>query len=213
MNLCNKVLRPSPLPCSLPHRFPSQYRSVGTVNTAGSGLNQHTILRQSPPGHRRPIVDVEDKVPDVHTLGCIKRPTFQKMFSIASVTRIYLLHILKPSTIPILKCIWGHLGGPHPPWSSQNFLNPIIMVKTSKLSYRAHRTLIRKLLTRQRYFKCAKIVCYWYFQVIQENEITATVILFFVCIFQNIGNRKLSLSKNCCSFRKLSNEHTLSSVR
>ena len=112
-----------PLPCSLPHRLPSQYRSVGTVNTAGSGLNQHTILRQSLPGHRRPIVDVEDKVPDVHTLGCIKRPTFQKMFSIASVTRIYLLHILKPSTIPILKCIWGHLGGPHPPWSSQNFLN------------------------------------------------------------------------------------------
>ena len=47
----------------------------------------------------------------------------KKMFSIASVTRIDLLHILKPSTIPILKCIWGHLGGPHPPWSSQNFLN------------------------------------------------------------------------------------------
>ena len=35
-----------------------------------------------------------------------------QMFSIASVTRIYLLHILKLSIMPILKCIWGHLRGP-----------------------------------------------------------------------------------------------------
>ena len=97
-------------------------------------------------------------------VGCIKRPTFQEMLSIASVTKIYLLHILKPSTMPIFKCIWSHLGGPHRPWSSQDFLIPIIMVKTSKLSYRAHHMLIRKLSTKQRYFKCGKIVCYWYFQ-------------------------------------------------
>ena len=51
------------------------------------------------------------------------------------------------------------------------------------------------------------------FKVIRENEITATAILFFVCISKNIGNIVLSLSKGCFSCQKLSNEHTMSSVR
>ena len=51
------------------------------------------------------------------------------------------------------------------------------------------------------------------FKVICENEITATAILFFVYISKNIGNIVLSLSKSCFSCQKLSNEHTMGSVR
>ena len=50
-------------------------------------------------------------------------------------------------------------------------------------------------------------------KVIRGNKITATGILFFVRIFQNIGNRVLFLSKAVFSWQKLSNEHTMSSVR
>ena len=49
------------------------------------------------------------------TMGASNAPLKKKMLSVVSVTRIYLLHIQKPSTMPILKCIWVHLGGPHSP--------------------------------------------------------------------------------------------------
>ena len=87
--------------------------------TSGS-LATHQISAQSV----QPFPTYGKGFTSARTLACIRRPTFQKMLSIASVTRLYLLHILKPSTMPILKCIWSYLGSPHIPWKSQNFLNP-----------------------------------------------------------------------------------------
>ena len=66
---------------------------------------------------------------------------------------------------------------------------------------------------RQRYFKGAIIVCYWYFQSYSPKQYNCYVHFVFVGIFQNIGNRALSLSKSCFSFQKPSNEHMMSSVR
>ena len=148
-------------------------------------------------------------------LGCIKCPTFRKMLSIAPVTITYLLHAYPKTTMPILKCIRGHLGGRHPPWSLQNFLSLNITAKTSKLSNRVHRMLILKLLTRQRYFTSAKMVCFWYFQNYSWNEITETAILFLSDFYKILEIEYYQYHKDIffIFFQWPPNEHTMSSVR
>ena len=59
-------------------------------------------------------------------LGCIKHPTFSKMFCFDPTNKIYLLHVLKHSTMPIFKRIRVHLGGPHPPLNLRNYINIVI---------------------------------------------------------------------------------------
>ena len=126
------------------------------------------------------------------------------MLSITSVTSIYLLHILKPST-NLLSQFWSAfediLGVRIHPEVRNISWTSIIIVKTSKLSYRAHSTLIRKLLTRERYFKCAKIACFWFFQSCSRNRDNCHGYFVFICISQNIENRVLSLSKSRFSFK------------
>ena len=94
---------------------------------------------------------------------------------------------------------------PRPP--KDQWLTPL------KLSYRAHRTLIRKLLTRQTDFKCEIVLFLILLKILTVNRTTNTAILFFGFIYQNLGDRVLRISQIRFSRPGLSNENTMSFVR